>query len=211
MADRSKQLLARIEAHNDSAQNACAAVWDLIQAQAPEEGKEYFKTFLSQVYLEDVYKKAGRGFLSDEVIRKMVEKIGDLGNRVVINLVKQGLPEDEFYANLWEKIGDTALLPDREAQIAFLGSLWMDAHIPYYQIGEGCMMDEEEFARIKAKIWPTMKKAFFIMTAPLKQRTQRMSLLMELAEGLADDRERAVYWACIINRVQGSTRSKEKP
>lgn len=210
MENRNKELLACIKAHGGSAKNTCAAVWDLIQAQEPEEGKRYFEAFLSQIYVEDIYKEAGNGFLSDEVLGQIADGIGDLGNRIVLNLVKQRPSEEAFYANLWEKLQDTALLPDREAQSLFLCWLWLDTHIPYYQIGEGCRMEEEEFARRKNELWPLLKKAFFILSFPLRQRTQRSSLLMELADELADERDRAVYWSCVIKRLQDDARRKER-
>ena len=175
-----------------------------------EEQKSYFSVFLSEIYIENLNISDDDRFLSDDVRDRITEDIYSLANRIVANLVRQRLPEESFYENLWEKISDETLLPDKQAQISFLMRLWLDPRIPYYQVGEGCTMDDDEFSRIRDAVWPAIKKALFILAIPFSQKTQRMSLIMELADGLKDDKEKAVFWAGIMSRLTESSRSSEK-
>lgn len=212
MTDRRARLLECVNAHKETAWDACEAVWELIRKQAPEEGQAYFSTFLAQIYIEDmcVSREEMDTFLSDDVLVRTVEKIDALGDRILDNLVRQKLPEAEFYASLWNKICDTTLLPGLSEQVAFLVWLWVDIRIPYYQIGEGCTMANEEFVQIRDALWPTLKKAFYILIVPLDQKTQRASLLMELADGLEDERERAVFWAYVISKLRTDVKKAQK-
>ena len=203
-------LLECIRLHLNTAWDACEAIWEFILSQSLEEQKSYFSVFLSEIYIENLNISDDDRFLSDDVRDRITEDIYSLANRIVANLVRQRLPEDSFYENLWEKISDETLLPDKQAQISFLMRLWLDPRIPYYQVGEGCTMDDDEFSRIRDAVWPAIKKALFILAIPFSQKTQRMSLIMELADGLKDDKEKAVFWAGIMSRLTESSRSSEK-
>lgn len=211
MSEKKTALMKCIKPHTDSAWNICAAVWEFILSQNEKEQRAYFSVFLSQIYIETLHIGDTNEFLSDDANEKITEDIYSLVNRVVANLVRQRLPEELFYENLWEKINDETLLPDRRAQISFLMRLWLDPRIPYYQVGEGCTMEDDEFACIRDAVWPVMKKAFFILAIPFSQKTQRMSLLMELADGLEDYKAKAVFWAGIMSCLTESPRSSEKP
>lgn len=210
MCAEKKVLLECINAHMDDAWSVCTAVWDFILSQSEEEQQSYFSLFLSQIYIEDLDIEDASEFLSDDVRDKISEDIHRLANRVVENLVRQRLPEEIFYKSLWNKIGDPALLPDKMAQISFLTRLWLDTRIPYYQVGDGCTMEDGEFYRIQDEIWPVIKKAYFILSIPIEQKTQRASLIMNLAAGLKDDREQAVFWAGVMTHLKEMPRPPEK-
>ena len=190
-------LLECIRLHLNTAWDACEAIWEFILSQSLEEQKSYFSVFLSEIYIENLNISDDDRFLSDDVRDRITEDIYSLANRIVANLVRQRLP-------------DETLLPDKQAQISFLMRLWLDPRIPYYQVGEGCTMDDDEFSRIRDAVWPAIKKALFILAIPFSQKTQRMSLIMELADGLKDDKEKAVFWAGIMSRLTESSRSSEK-
>lgn len=203
-------LLECIKAHNDTAWNTCSAIWELILSQKPDEMKIYFVIFLSQIFFEDVDAEDDNTFLSSEIFEQITEDIGRLANLVIANLVRNRLSEEEVYDNLWNKITDNTLLPDQKSQVAFLLCLWIDPRIPYYQVGEGCSMEGTEFVRIVDEIWPIVKRADFILAIPFSQKTQRASLVMELSDKLKDERERAVFWACIIAHLSENSRRPEK-
>lgn len=210
MCAKKRALLECINAHMDDAWSVCTAVWDFILSQSEEDRQSYFSLFLSQIYVEELDFEDASEFLSNDVRDKISEDIHRLVNRVVENLVRQRLPEDVFYQSLWNKICDPALLPDKMAQISFLARLWLDTRIPYYQVGDGCTMEDDEFYRIQDEIWPIIKKAYFILSIPIKQKTQRASLIMNLAAELKDDRERAVFWAGVMAHLKDTARPPEK-
>lgn len=201
------ELLKTVQAHHDTIWDTCTEVWNYISAQKSECREKYFCVFLSQVNLEDIENIDIDHYFSKEAISLISNDIFQLENRIMENLIQQKMTEDEFYQNLWGKICDSTLLPDKKAQTAFLVCLWFDFRIPYYQVGQGCRMEDEEFAQLCDQIWPTIKKAYFILSIPMAQKTQRASLLMELADGIEDERERIVFWALVIARAMKSKSS----
>lgn len=210
MSAEKRDLLKCVKAHIETAWSVCAAVWELILSQEPEKQRTYFFTFLSQIFIEDMGVEDETEFLSSNTFNLITEDIDRLANRVIANLVRQRLPERSFYENLWAKISDSTLLPDKDAQTAFLTRLWIDPRIPYYQVGEGCTMANEEFVRIRDEVWPVIKRADFLLSVPFKQKTQRASLIMWLADELQDDREKAVFWACVMAHVIENSRASER-
>lgn len=210
MCEKKQALLECVNAHMDDAWSVCTAVWDFILSQSEEDQPSYFSLFLSQISIEELDYEDVNEFLPNDVRDKISEDIHRLVHRVVENLVRQRLSEEDFYQSLWNKIGDPALLPDKMAQISFLTRLWLDTRIPYYQVGEGCTMEDSEFRRIQDEIWPVIKKAYFILSIPMEQKTQRASLIMNLAAELKDDRERAVFWAGVMAHLKEAARPPEK-
>ena len=201
------ELLKTVQAHHDTIWNTCTEVWNYISAQKSECREKYFCVFLSQVNLEDIENIDIDHYFTKEAISLISNDIFQLENRIMENLIQQKMTEDEFYQNLWGKICDSTLLPNKKAQTAFLACLWLDFRIPYYQVGQGCRMESEEFVRLRDQILPAIKKANFILSIPMEQKTQRASLLMELADGIKDERERTVFWAFVISRLTKSNNS----
>lgn len=196
--------------HSSTAWSACEAVWDLIQSQDQKDRKKIFFTFIDRIYIEDVEVEDEDEFLPKNVADIITEDINRLVNRIIKNLVRRRPSEEIFYENLWNKINDDTLLPNKKAQVSFLIRLWIDPRIPYFQVGEGCTMEDDEFNRVQNDVWPMIRKACFILSIPFSQKTQRASILMDLANELKDDRERAVFWAGVMSHLKETARPSEK-
>lgn len=208
MPNAREQILEVAKAHSETVWDICTEVWKFILRQKKDVRKEYFYDFLSQISFDDVVDENHQQLLSD-ASAYLDKDIIDLVNRILENLIQQRVSDEVFYNNLWDKICDTTLLPDCSAQISFLMVLWLDPRIPYYQLGEGCIMDDEEYKKVIERIWPDLQKAFFVLFAPLPQKTQRASLLMELADGLQNEQEKIVFWADIIARLRSISQIRE--
>ena len=70
-------------------------------------------------------------------------------------------------------------------------------------------MDNDEYRERIQKLAPELKKASFIIYSGLQQKTQRASLLMSLADKIEDDRQRAVFWSCVISKITEREARKE--
>ena len=123
-----------------------------------------------------------------------------LGNRTLSNLIKKNVTEAEFYDDLWNRRQDDILSADREFKNVLLVRFWVDPRTPYYQLDEGCTMNNDEFSAAVKDINAYIEKAHFIICAGLPQKTQKASLLMKLAEEIKDPRERAVFWALVMEQ-----------
>ena len=69
-----------------------------------------------------------------------------------------------------DKLNDQDLFPDADDRTALLFSLWLDRRIPYYQLGESCSMDNDEYRERIQKLAPELKKASFIIYSGLQQK-----------------------------------------
>lgn len=172
-----------------------------------EEKIQYFEVFLSEIRLKDLTSQSSDDFFKTglESGNTLIEILG-LQNRVISNLIQSRVTVSDFYKSLWDKLDDPSLYPDLSTKAVFLQTLWMDSRIPYFQLGEGCSMENDEFKEIVQRIRPTIEKGFFILDASLKYKTERASLLMETADELTSKEERTVFWAVLISNLQQRSR-----
>lgn len=92
----------------------------------------------------------------------------------------------------------------------FLQTLWMDNRIPYYQLDEGCIMGNDQYRKIIDTIRPSLKKGTFILNANLKYKTERASLLLNIAKELGSEEEQIVFWAFLIDKLREKVRILNK-
>lgn len=162
------------------------------------------RTFLDDITLSEL---AG-GDLTEEFLRidpkrmTSFQEFLTLENRVVFNLTQTRVSAETFYRSLWEKLNDQTLISNQGGKTAFLFSLRIDNRIPYFELEEGCIMDDQRYKELVDKLQPAIAKGSFILSINLKYKTQRASLLMDVAKGLADEEERTVFWAVLLGRNQ---------
>lgn len=209
MKKKIDELLRVARARQSSLWETCLAVWEFISQKESAEREEYFILFMKQVGIEEVAPENIQQYLSKELLTHINSDIGSLEERVVDNLLRQKPEEDVFYQKLYEKICDSSLLPDLDAQVAYFACLWLDPRIPYFFLDDGYMMSNEEYADIRQEIMPALKKADFVLVYPFRQKTQRASHLMAVADSLADERQKTVYWANVIAHIMSGLRPRK--
>ncbi len=121
--------------------------------------------------------------------------------RILQNLINANISEDEFYEKIWNKLNDSDLFPNPEDKTALLLTLWLDTRIPYYQLGESCSMENDEYKEIIELLSPKIKKARFIVYSGIEQKTQRTSLLMDVSDTIEDYRQKVVFWSYVISLI----------
>lgn len=138
--------------------------------------------------------------LSDEHYKRFLD-VSRTSERIIQNLLNTNVTEKIFYEKLWNKFNDQDLFPSSEDKYALLLSLWLDVRIPYYQLGESCSMEDDEYEKTMRLLTPELKKAKFIIHSGLQQKTQRTSLLMALADTIPDIRKKTVFWSVVITFI----------
>lgn len=142
--------------------------------------------------------------------------VSKTAERILLNLINSNTSESEFYKKLWKKFNDKDLFTNSDDRTALLLSLWLDVRIPYFQLSEGCSMENDEFREYLNQLSSEIRKARFIIYKKMQQRTQRISLLMELAESITDKTKRIVFWTYVTSLLTQkettfiSRRSSEK-
>ena len=165
-----------------------------------------FKTFLTLFDIGDFSldaKNTPEIFAAKGETEQDIDVIIGVVNNVISNLVERKVTEDDFYINLLNRLLDHGFLQNELRQAIFLQCVWLDNRIPYYQLGEGRHIgNNEEFKRIYKEIEPSLNKGRYIINAKLQYKTQRASLLMEIADSLDTDEQRMVFWASIIDGMR---------
>ena len=165
-----------------------------------------FKTFLTLFDIGDFSldaKNTPEIFAAKGETEQDIDVIIGVANNVISNLVERKVTEDDFYINLLNRLLDHGFLQNELRQAIFLQCVWLDNRIPYYQLGEGRHIgNNEEFKRIYKEIEPSLSKGRYIINAKLQYKTQRASLLMEIADSLDTDEQRMVFWASIIDGMR---------
>lgn len=202
-----QELLKTASAKAETIWETVCGIWAFLMRQPVQKREEVFALFLREIVLDELEIEKPDVYFQ-RMVENITQDIDRLAERILRNLIQKNVTEEQFYQNLWEKNCDMTLLPDETAQIAFLLRLWADPRIPYYQIGMGCTMEDEEFRAIRKTISPALKKANYILTVPFPQKTQLASLLMDLADGIADRREKAVFWANVIARIRSLQKAR---
>ena len=203
-------LLELIRANSSSVTQLCAAVRDALAGLPEPEGERWFTCFLRQIDASELeIPPDRRGVLLET---EQARDIARLSNQLLLNLIQGNPSEADFYHALWLKYCDGLLMPDGEAQSVFLQCLWMDLRIPYFhRSSEGCTMDDDEYREIYRKLKPEIiRRAQFYLSVRFRQKTQRASLLMDLADSLDSERERAVFWSYVITRIAASAQAYRK-
>ena len=180
---------------------ACSSVWQFILSKTENDRVDYLKIFLTGFKsAEDIAEKPSECFFGVEWKNKQEEaELTDLENRIVSNLIGSSMEESAFYAALCTKLSDDTLLSTLEDKAKFLALLWMDPRIPYYKLDKGRIMSNEEYRSIINKIQESINKGFFILSEELDYKTQRSSLLLDVANKLESDDERIVFWAVLLD------------
>lgn len=173
-----------------------------------------FKTFLTLFDIGDFSldaKNTPEIFAAKGETEQDIDVIIGVVNNVISNLVERKVTEDEFYKSLLDRLQDHGFLQNELRQAIFLQCVWLDNRIPYYQLGEGSHIgNNEEFKRIYKEIEPSINKGRYIINAKLQYKTQRASLLMDIADSLDTNEQRMVFWASIIDGMMLTIRYLHK-
>lgn len=202
-------LKAICEQHPNSLYEICEAVIEYFN-QHSSDAQEMFRCFLTQVeipsYSEDVMLQDFIAINEAKVSHETNKRLREMERTLVKELIFKDVPEDYFYDELWRRLSDTLLVSSSEQKAAFLNLLWLDPCIPYYQLGIGVQMDEEKYRDIVEQLYPQRSKIAFVMNAGYPQRTQKVSILMKMADELPSVDERIVFWSIVLGWLENRLR-----
>ena len=131
-----------------------------------------------------------KAIFSKEESLELEEMYGQMINGMLAALLTKNLSVNEFYEELWGAIVDNPILKEEKVKVFALYYIWIDMRIPYFQLDKGIKMSNEEFADITRQRLDDIKKMRFIMTAPLEQKTERASLLLNMLDTVKEKKEK---------------------
>lgn len=152
--------------------------------------------------IESSEEEAVEQFFLPKQVGELREKCDDLVKSVLGKLIKENMDEEEFYDVLWERgIRNNPLLEKEDEKIYALYCIWTDRRIPYFKLGTGIKMSNEQFREITIKNKEQIKRAVFVINSDFSQKTERCSLLNEILDESESESEKSVILAQILDAV----------
>lgn len=171
-----------------------------------ETAQEGFQYFLMQVplprYNPDEVPEELFNVEEDEIDLPTQKRIREMESQIVKGLIFQDVSEEVFYEEIWKRISDTLLVSDSYQKSFFLLHMWLDPRVPYYRLGLGVTMDKETYKECVQQVKLSYKKMLFAMSAGYPQKTQKVSILMKIAEEIPSQEQRIVFWALTLGRLE---------
>lgn len=171
-----------------------------------ETAEEGFQYFLTQVplprYKPDEIPEEFFDVDENEIDIPTQKRIREMESQIVKELIFQDVSESVFYEEIWKRISDKLLVSDSYQKSLFLLRLWLDPRIPYYQLGLGVRMDNETYKEYVQQVDLSYKKMLFASNVGYPQKTQKASIIMKIAEELPDQKQRIVFWALTLGRLE---------
>lgn len=200
-----KQELKNAVKNIGSLQEICIDLVKFFFSKGRKDGFIYFKAVLAGLsfsyWAGDVNNVSEEFFELNIVSDDRINELIRTENLLISKQIQNRVSEDEFYRVLWDRLWDDILLPTKEDKEAIMFLFWGDGRVPYYQIDDIQVMDEEKYSRLLKKIIPIIKKGEFILNANIEYKSQLGSLLMGLTQKMSED-EKSIFWGVLISQLR---------
>ena len=187
-----KQIMHDLKVYRGEQLDVCYQIYKVIVSTLGKEA-EALRFFLENSELiEPSNEERVKAIFSKEESLELEEMYVQMINGMLAALLTKNLSVNEFYEELWGAIVDNPILKEEKVKVFALYYIWIDMRIPYFQLDKGIKMSNEEFADITRQRLDDIKKMRFIMTAPLEQKTERASLLLNMLDTVKEKKEKTV-------------------
>lgn len=171
-----------------------------------DEPCEAFSYFCEQSYAVDSPEGTEvETYFTATQIQTLQKEFDSLLDGILNKLLSKHLDKSDFYRELWKNIESDVLFDEEEQKIYALYRIWIDGRIPYFQIGDGVKMSNEEFRKSIEAVENLIHEIAFILNCKFEQKTERSSLLIDVLNRCKDEKEKAVVLAYIISATEVKT------
>lgn len=154
-------------------------------------------------YIDSSEEKEVEAYFTAQQLKNFEKQYSDLVDALINNLILCHYKKEKFYEELWEKVINSDLLFDsKDVKIYAIGRIWSDARIPYFCVGDGIKMSNEEFIAIIENKKELLQEANFVLNCKYEQRTETGSLLLDILERCDNNKEKAVVMARILDILE---------
>lgn len=133
---------------------------------------------------------------------KMKSLYGEAVDSALIAYTRKGLMEgwnrEEFYDYLWEFISTNIMWSSMEEKAFALYYIAIDARTPYYNVGIGLKMSDDDYSEIQDEIFEAIREFRFIIALDFPQRTEEASLILNILNHLSTEEQKIVLLSRII-------------
>ncbi|MBE2196673.1 MAG: hypothetical protein IAE83_21060 [Anaerolinea sp.] len=181
--------------------NRAAAIYQLIE-QAPEKSRSDLLRTACEVW-EDSEENGTislENLIGEAELESLKKRYSKLVDGLLEGLLQVNPSEPLFYVQLWD-ILSSAILPDEKARYFALYWILIDARIPYFDLGEGMSMGNEQYKTVSRRIHMQRAHIRFAVKRSFEQKTQRASILLQELDSVSGE-DRVVLMANLIGFLE---------
>lgn len=175
-----EQIKSFLSTADGSAFNICYHLYEIILSADADQRPHLFEVAIN--LFEDID--------SDETIeipispydsqkKELKENYGDIVNSFIEFFVNQKDPAVSFYKKLWDAIQNDTFFPSDASKVFAFYYVVIDARVPYFELGQGYRMSNEEYRQSRQKNAAQLKKIRYILNTDFSQKTEQASLLLQ--------------------------------
>lgn len=178
--------------------------WFVQDNSTQESGIQKLLSSLEDKASEDYAEKSNL----DEAIASMSDILYYLPNYTnlvdgIINYIStQGYEEDTYYEKLWSAlyavIGDVKEIEKGVALYAVL----LDRRTPYYYLGKGTRMSDEQYKAITDELSEPLNKLLYALSLNFSQKTEFASIILSILQGIESEEKQLVFLSQMITIIK---------
>ena len=127
---------------------------------------------------------------------------GDIVNAALVSYTRKGLIKNwdrhAFYTQLWTFVINNPMWDSLEEKAFVLYYIAVDIRSPYFNVGVGLRMSNDDYSNIQDEIFEDYREFRFISALEFDQKTEGASLIINLLERLDSKEKKAVLMSRII-------------
>ena len=140
--------------------------------------------------------------ISVATYEKLKSLYGDVVNQVLLSYIRKGIAEnwnrEQFYEYLWNYISTNVMWSTNEEKAFALYYIAIDVRSPYYNVGVGLKMSEDDYSKIQDEIFDAYREFRFIIALDIHERTEEASMVLRLLDHMETDEQKIVLMSRIL-------------
>ena len=139
--------------------------------------------------------------ISAATYEKLKSIYGEMVNAVLLSYIRKGISEkwnrEQFYVHLWNYISTNAMWSTVEEKAFALYYIAIDVRSPYYNVGVGLKMSDDDYSKIQEEIFEAFREFRFIIALDISERTEEASMVLKVLDKMETDEQKIV----LISRI----------
>lgn len=131
---------------------------------------------------------------------------GEMVDAALVSYIRKGLSQkwsrEVFYEHFWKFIRENVMWETPEEKAFAIYYIAIDARTPYFNVGIGLKMNDDDFSHIQDEIFDVYRQFLFINAMEFEQKTEKASLIVNLIDSLDSQEAKTVLMARIIDCYQ---------
>ena len=114
----------------------------------------------------------------------------------------QGYEEDIYYEKLWSVLCNVVADAEGIEKGIALYSVLLNRRTPYYYLGKGTRMSDEQYRAISSELSEPLSKMLYALSLDFSQKTELASLILSMLQGIESEEKQLVFLSQMISTIK---------